>query len=185
MANHDVRALVLRLIDYGEHSQIAHLFTDDDGSRDGLVDAFYSRIINEAIAFYGSKVINPRRKCAHPPRLQALIDLWKAGDRRGLRKSDVKAAEVTLAHLRLEAGERVPGLRKIYTEADANLFNGVTHLLGYILGDRLYHGMVKGQVTKGEMRELFLDPLEEDGDTFHAYFHLSSRVRRVRVPQQP
>ncbi|MDF1563417.1 MAG: ChaN family lipoprotein [Deltaproteobacteria bacterium] len=164
---------------------LRHVLTEDDGDRDGLVDAFYSRILNEAIAFFGSKVINPRRKCAHPPRLKALVDDWQRGDRKGLRHGDVRAAEVTLAHLRLEAGERVPGLRKIYAEADADLFNAVTHLLGYILGDRLYHAMVQGKVTKEQMRALFLDPLEEAGDTFHAYFHLSSRVRRVRIPQQP
>ncbi len=163
---------------------LRHVFTEDDGDRDGLVDAFYARVLNEALAFLGSKIINPRRKAPHRPRLERWVEAWRAGQRQRLEALEVRAAELVLAHLDLEAGRRVPGLRDaLYGASDAELFNAVTHMLGYILGDRLYYAMISGKATKAEIRELFLDPLDEEGAAFHMYFYWAERVRRVRIPR--
>jgi hypothetical protein len=163
---------------------LRHVVTDDDGDRHGLVDAFYARIVNEALAFFGSKIINPRRRCHHRRDLKRLVDLWGRGERRGLRLLDVQAAQMTLLHLDVERGARKASVRQIYGEPDADLFNAVTHLLGYILGDKLYYAMIQGRITKAEIRELFSDPFEEEGAAFHSYFHLSGRVGRTRIPRR-
>lgn len=164
---------------------LRHALTEDDGDRDGLVDAFYARVMNEALAFFGSKVINPRRRCLHERDLEALVAAWDAGDRDGLHAVEAEAARLVLVHLRVERGERVSAMRGVYGVADADLFNAVTHLLGYILGDRLYYGMLRGKTTKAELRQIFFDPLDEEGDVFHVYFYLSSKVASVRVPRRP
>ncbi|MFW5878421.1 MAG: ChaN family lipoprotein [Myxococcota bacterium] len=161
---------------------LRHLATEDDGDRHGLVDAFYARTLNEALAFFGSKIVNPRRKCHHRAQLQELDDLWSGDERAGLRELDVQAARMTLLHLDLERGVPSRQVRHLYGEPDPDLFNAVTHLLGYILGDKLYYAMIAGKITKAEIRELFADPFDEEGAAFHTYFHLSSKVGRVRVP---
>ena len=157
---------------------LRHVCTDDDGDRDGLIDAFYARVLNEALAFFGSKVVNPRRRATDEATLAALVTAWDEGEREGLRGPEVEAARLTLGHLALERGARPRGLRqRLYGAPDADLFNAVTHLLGYLLGEALYDGMRRGRLTKQALRELFLDPLDEDGDAFHAYFYLASALR--------
>src|SRR5205807_537677 len=71
-----------------------------------------------------------------------------------------------------------------HRHSDAELFNAVTHSLGYILGERLYYGLARGRILKPEVRALFLDPLDEDGAPFLTYFDLSTRLADVRIPRR-
>jgi hypothetical protein len=134
------------------------------------MDGFYSRALEEAMGFFGSKVVNNRRKCAHE----------RDWERSRTNRDLAPIAELVLAHLALERGERVRPA-KIYGESDADLFNAVTHSLGYILGDKLYYAMLRGEISKQEIRALFFDPLE-DGSAVHTYFQLARRVRRIKTP---
>jgi hypothetical protein len=141
----------------------------------GNVDSFYARALEEAYAFCGSKIVNPRRKCPHEPEFERLA--------RGPDRFQRDVARFVLAHKRLERGER-PGvaLRNLYAGSDAELFNAVTHSLGYILGERLYYALARGRILKREVRQLFLDPLDEDGTPILTYLDLASRLADVRIP---
>ena len=146
----------------------------------GLVDAFYFRTMNEAIAFFGSKIVNPKRKCVHRDGLKKLInssDLDLDPTRR-------QAAKWAIEHQNLERGQAVPHLAEIF-QAHSSLFNAVTHMLGYILGDKLYYALVRNQVTPKEARSLFFEPLEEEGSAMLMYFEWTNRLAKVRVPQRP
>lgn len=44
-----------------------------------------------------------------------------------------------------------------------DLFFGVSHAIGYQLGEILYHAMVQGKFKKKEARGLFKDPFLEEG----------------------
>ena len=65
-----------------------------------------------------------------------------------------------------------------------DLFLALTHALGYMLGDRLYYGLVGRAVTKAQVRKLFLDPWAEEGAPVEAYFELLRRLRKVRIPKR-
>jgi len=143
----------------------------------GLVDAFYARALEEAYAFCGSKIVNPRRKCPHEPEFEKLA--------RGRPGFNREVARLVLDHLRIERGERSGGaLRKLYRSGGAELFNAVTHSLGYMLGERLYYALATGRMLKAEVRLLFLDPLEDDGVPFLTYLDLSKRLSDVRIPKR-
>ena len=93
-------------------------------------------------------------------------------------------AELVLAHHALERGKpRSRRVKKAYESSDIDLFNAVTHVLGYTLGDRLYHALLQGHLPKEEARELFQDPLDGDGDAFHTYFYLARRFAHVKIPR--
>jgi len=49
---------------------------------------------------------------------------------------------------------------------------GITHALGYILGDKLYNALVTGIVSKDKIRDLFCHSFEEDGIAFRTYLEL-------------
>ena len=154
---------------------LRHVVSGAGEEERGLVDAFYARALEEAYAFCGSKIVNPRRKCPHAPEFERLA--------RGTDPFTRQVARFVLGHLRIERGEQSRGsLRSLYRSRGSDLFNAVTHSLGYMLGERLYYALATGRMLKSEVRELFLDPLDHEGDAFLTYLDLSRRLADVRIP---
>ncbi|MBI3178292.1 MAG: ChaN family lipoprotein [Deltaproteobacteria bacterium] len=141
------------------------------------VDAFYARCLEEALGFLGSKLINHKRKCA------TLASLERQATERGIPRRDRRVARAVLLHTRMEQGRRVRGARALYA-ADADTFNGVTHMLGYRLGERLYYGLVSGRLAKSEIRTLFLEKFVAEGAALTTYLYLIGRTAKVRVPER-
>ena len=117
-----------------------------------------------------------------------LPELSASQGRRTLRQRnaqpfDRELAHSVLLHARMERGQKVRGLARIY-EGDADMFNAVTHVLGYRLGDRLYYALVRGHIDKPELRSLFFDPFEDEGAAFATYLYLIGRLRGVEVPER-
>jgi len=143
-----------------------------------LLDGFYARALEEAFAFFGSKIVNPRRKCAQEADWLRLVH--RAPD-----PFTKDVARMVLRHLRIERGETRPSaLKDIYGSAGPELFNAVTHALGYLLGEKLYYALSQGRLQKAELRELFLDPLEDEGAPLLVYLDLATRLRNLVVPRQ-
>jgi hypothetical protein len=153
-----------------------HLCADEDGEPRGLVDAFYAAALEQALGFFGSKVVNPRRKAQHRPQLLARLH------RPGVSRLDREVAEAVLAHQRFEAGERVPEVQRLYTLRDPERFHAATRVLGQVLGDKLYYGLLRGRIGKAEVRSLFFDAFEEEGAALHTYLYLIGKVGRTRIP---
>jgi len=127
-------------------------------------DAFYARCMEEALGFFGSKLVNPRRGCAGPAE-------WarRFASTRGVER---QIAAFVLAHKAAETEGPDEGVKLLPLRKD-RLFHGVSHALGYQLGDSLYRAFDSGRVDKAEIRALFRDPLV---DPRGAYFHWVQRV---------
>jgi hypothetical protein len=151
-----------------------HLCAEDEGDERGLVDSFYARTLEQALGFFGSKVLNPRRKCRHAPQLQRQLSEGTSKER--------QVAAYVLAHQRLEHGRRAPEVRAAYALRDPEVWGATTRALGQILGDKLYYAMLRGHIAKSEIRELFFDLFEEEGAAFHMYLYLVGKVGHTRVP---
>ena len=145
----------------------------------GLVDAFYFRIMNEAIAFLGSKIVNPKRKCTHEESLRTLVEQKKSPP-----SVEMIAARMALDHKEMERGAIIPHLSDIF-HSNSELFNAVTHILGYILGDKLYYALVRNKITATEARSMFFEPLEDEGAAMLMYFEWTNRVGRLKTPKRP
>lgn len=153
-----------------------------DSEPDEPQDLFYHLVLNEALAFFGSKVINPKRKADHQGRLRAAVA--RARKRRGKREPDDLAAELVLEHLTWERGQmkrKLKGARHLENPA---VFNAAAHMLGYILGDRLYYALTEGVISKAAIRALFVAPLDGEGEAVAAYFGVAEKVRGVRIPRR-
>jgi len=68
--------------------------------------------------------------------------------------------------------------------SNAELFNAVTHILGYILGDQLYYALVRGRMSREVARRLYFEPFEEEGSALMRYLELTARVGRIRTPKR-
>ena len=157
---------------------VRHVVSGATGEPRGLVDAFYARALEEAYAFCGSKIVNPRRKCPHEPEFERLA---RTGD--GFTR---EVARFVLDHRAIErtAGRGLRRMQGLYRTAGSELFNAVTHSLGYMLGERIYYALATGVLLKREVRALFLDPLDDDGQPFLTYLELSRRLSKVRIPKR-
>jgi hypothetical protein len=161
-----------------------HLSGEGIDEPKGLVDAFYCRVMNETLGFLGSKIVNPKRKCVHIAELSSVASgEATASVASSVRAIDREAARFALAHKRMERGEHVSWLMQVYG-ANSELFNAVTHILGYILGDQIYYGLVRGRVSRELARNLYYEPFEEEGSALIRYLDLVSRVGTIRTPKR-
>ena len=60
------------------------------------------------------------------------------------------------------------------------------HLLSGIfrIGERLYYGLVSGQLTKDEVRAQFFERFEEEGSPLLTYLYLVACTRDVEIPER-
>lgn len=130
----------------------------------GASEAFYARCLEEALGFFGSKLVNPRRACLG-------VAEWakRFGESRGVER---QIAAFVLAHKATEAEAPEEAVKLLPLRKD-RLFHGVSHALGYLLGDRLYQSFDSGQVAKAEVQALFRDPFV---DPRAAYFAWAERL---------
>lgn len=141
-----------------------------------LVDAFYARCIEEALGFLGSKIINHRRKALDVDGFERL----RAS--RGASLEQKLLARLVLRHVRMESGTKVRNMMEVYG-CGADMFNMITHVLGYRLGNRLYYGLVQNLLQKSDIRALFFDTFEEEGTALATYLYWLARTAQVRLPE--
>jgi hypothetical protein len=148
-----------------------------------IVDAFYANILHEALGFFGSKLINQKRKCYHEKNFAELLAYFQTVRVPRERRLEYETAVLVAEYKKLE--RRGTPLRKTEIfRSRMDLFLAVTHALGYMLGDRLYYGLLAGAIDKGRIRELFCDPWPEEGEPVEVYFGLHSRLKKVKIPKR-
>ncbi|MCE9626155.1 MAG: hypothetical protein K8R69_12020, partial [Deltaproteobacteria bacterium] len=161
---------------------IRHLVAGDEFPR-SHEDAFYANVLHEAIGFFGSKIINQKRKCMRVEDFKSLIEYFKK-----VRVPRDRGFELEVAHLVIEVKKHekrgVPVANPDTICKRHDLFFGVTHALGYMLGEQLYHGMLQGKFGKREIGKLFRDPFSEERAPFVAYAKLLKKMSKVTLPQR-
>jgi len=158
-----------------------------DEAADEPADFFYGRALENALAYFGSRVLSPSRPAAHESDLRELNEETREDVERqtGLDFPEaVRAIDFLLLHRLLETDirqcERVRGSLDEGIRSSGAKFEYITQQLGYMLGCDLYEGYLEGRVTPGFVRGLFLTHVEEPGTARDAYFTLVNRLRSVR-----
>jgi hypothetical protein len=117
---------------------------------------FYPSVWIEALGFLGSRLVNPRRKCAVP-------EDWRS--RAGASGLPAKVAALALRHWRAERESlrrgRFRGLRlpeRVSSPRTAVNWLLCARQLGQLLGHGLYAALLEDDVSREEIRELFQTP---------------------------
>ncbi len=161
---------------------IKHICSGEERGRDPF-DAFYANILHEALGFFGSKIINHKRKCYHEKDFEKLIHYFQSMTRQGERHLEYETALLVAQCKKMEEdGEALSDMAVFKKRND--LFFTVTHALGYMLGDNLYYALLDGAVTKTEVRHLFYDPWKGFGKPFQSYWTLLTKVHTVKIPKR-
>lgn len=134
-----------------------------------VADAFYARCVEEALGFFGSRLVNPKRACRG---LESWAQLFR--ERKGEER---QIAAFVLAHKAAETDAAARGdfaaTARLLPLRQDRLFHAVSHGLGYLLGDALHRAFRQGRLSRAAVRALFRDPLE---DAQAAYFALLAKV---------
>lgn len=163
---------------------IRHLCAGNEFPRDP-VDAFYANALHEALGFFGSKIINHQRKASHEKEFKSLLIYFRNTNGKVPRDKmkELEIAQLVLELKRMEKQGRLISESRVMKQ-DMELFLGVTHALGYMLGDLLYYGMISGKVGKNEMVELFADPFREEGKVGKVYLNLLRKLAKIKLPKR-
>lgn len=161
---------------------VRHLIAGDEFPR-SPEDAFYANVLHEAIGFFGSKIINPKRKCAREKDFKSMINYFKKGNVPRDRNFELEVAHAILEIKKLERrGRPIADPKAMLKHHD--LFFGVSHALGYMLGEILYHALVQGKFKKKEARKLFIHPFAEEGEPFQFYLGLLQCYGKISLPHR-
>lgn len=147
------------------------------------VEDFYFRVMTEALGFFGSKIINHKRPCYSADDFKYLRrkhPTWPAE-----RISELKTVGKYLAcHRRRERAFLSTGkpwrLRGSIFELPLPVHLGVTHALGYMLGERLFRSLLRGHISKAQIRNLFFVDFSDIARSFTTYLDLISPLSPAR-----
>jgi len=161
---------------------IKNLCSGEEEPRE-VVDAFYANILHEALGFFGSKLINHKRKCYHEKDFANLLAYFQTVKVPKERQLEYETAHLVTEYCRLEKrGKHLARTEIFHSRMD--LFMSLTHALGYMVGDRLYYGLMEGKVKKEQLRDLFCDPWREEGAPVKVYTNLYRRLKGVKIPKR-
>lgn len=122
-------------------------------------DGFWARCLEEALGFFGSRLVNPKRRCTQ-------LDEWTWHFESG-RGEDRQIAAFTLA-LSTALADDLAAAQKLVPLSSVSLLNGVSHALGYLLGDALAQAFARKEVSAADIRALFRDPFDQPAIAFTA-----------------
>jgi uncharacterized iron-regulated protein len=142
---------------------------------------FYGQVIHDAIGFFGSKVVNPKRKGKHVPYYRALLSSVRTEAE--IDTDQLEAASAVLLHKAFEAGKRVGAFPKLF-ELRPVVRERVRRRLGFMLGERLYYAYERGKISPVRLRGLMRFPLHDATQATALYFVLVRQVDRVALPKR-
>lgn len=173
---------------------ILRTFSGDSRLFDGTDESLFRRIIEHAFGFFGSLVLNPRRKCDHVADHEHRAESLLAGARRRsatareafpgelearrLAVRVLRTRPLRLAGLRLMGRSRRPSVRELTSAMMAARY------VGEVLGKRLHRAALGESIALGKVIELCLEPLTEAGDSYRArYLRLAQLLAPAALPR--
>lgn len=158
----------------------------------GGFDYFYANLLTEALGFFGSKMINEKRKAPTESALRVFLGRQKQNPDGSKQTAETaRVARLLLQHSHLEKRPPRPGARlreaefrkkfsAIYSER-TSLPQVFSTQLGYMLGNRLYYAVKKGYVPLKDVRALFFEKFDIPGQAFAVYSDFVRRLKDIRV----
>ncbi len=134
---------------------------------------FYSAVWVEALGFFGSKVINPHRRCYGPEDFSDAVKLNPLARR---------VAEHLLAERQPGSANRFQGVplpTRATSPERAVFIYRQARCLGQILGAAIYSAVVSNLVTERELQSLFRNPFTDGKKARELYLKWARRLDRA------
>lgn len=147
---------------------------------------FYTFVWVEALAFLGSKVVNPKRQCQGPLDIRRKLRLYRKENQGKSLKA--KAAQFALVHLeaerkRLQRQARILSIRlpkETHSNESLFVYYRAAKILGALLGHGIYSALLENRVEKDEVRALFYCPFTDKHNPKKLYLQWTERLEPFR-----
>ena len=158
---------------------IRHLCAGDEFPR-SLADAFYANTLHEALGFLGSKFINLKRKA--PQEKQFLKTVLTTENKFGKiplpHRLEFEIAKGVLEHKTREEQRLLLSSAEV-SEQSKLVFFGLTHALGYMLGNDLFEALLAEKFQKRTIKQLFYNPFKQPGEPGRVYLALIQKLSKL------
>ena len=147
-------------------------------------DGFYWNVITECLGFFGSKFINEKRKSHSENSIRMFLGQEKRGELKRTDQEILQVARYILQHFYLQrkTSDAKEFINKFFLQYNSQ--SAVTRMfstqLGYILGNKLYYALKRGQYSLKRIQGYFHDPFDEPTEAFNYYLEISNRVKKVK-----
>ena len=148
-------------------------------------DLFYLRVLEEALVYFGSRVLYPARKAVRESDLYKVYGESREDVERRVQQPYgryIEAIDFIVLHRDYEANLRQywhrPELLQQGLQFAGAQYALVTRTLGQLLGTDLYDAYVAGRVTRRSLRTLFRRDLRKTGAARTAYFIVVRRLKK-------
>ncbi|MFQ5766602.1 MAG: ChaN family lipoprotein [Acidobacteriota bacterium] len=152
-------------------------------------DRFYSAVMEEAVGYFGSKLIDPARNHFFETDFYRYHDKDREliESRTGYAFEEFKAIiDFILLHKRFERDyehhREVPESLLAGIRSGGDRFRILTHELGYFLGQQIHDGVRQGLVTRKEILALYRQSWREPSSALSAYLDW---VGKLGLPGNP
>jgi hypothetical protein len=147
-------------------------------------DAFYNNVITEILGFFGSKLINPKRKVNSYHALRRYIGSFKSKSPNKEERKNLTLSRLILQHRYIENLSKNPEkfrtkFADIYKKGSM-INRSLSTQLGYMLGDKLFYAVKKRRFSLKEVLDLFEEPFIEEYKSFKTYLDISKRVAKKK-----
>jgi len=149
-------------------------------------DLFYGRVLEEALAFFGSKLIVPGRNHFFEAKFYQYYrkspELIEANTPYSYEEFK-EIIDFILLHKKFETHyteyEEVPAEILHGIRSEPKRMNVLVHELGYFLGQQIYDGYHAGAITRREISDLFKKKFVDSGSALRAYLDLVEKLSGV------
>jgi uncharacterized iron-regulated protein len=143
-------------------------------------ELFYRLVIWEAIGYFGSKIVNPKRKCDQYKDFERLLERMEGKKTTGHGRDEKIVAQEVLKHrdyemAKLESESQIQPPRKIFY-LKPKLFFMCAQSIGEILGDQLYSKVVADRVSLKVVTKLFTS-LSQHHPAQKMYLELAGQIK--------
>lgn len=150
-------------------------------------DRFYIRVLEHALAYFGSRVLYPARSPVREAGLYALYSQSQAeveGRAAYSYAEYMRMLDFLVLHKDYETSTRrylaTPALIEEGVRFSGERFDFATRQLGYMLGTELYDAYVGGRIGKRFLRALYFQKASDPNDARDLYFAVVRRIRSGR-----
>ena len=146
-------------------------------------DVFYLKVLEDGVAFFGSKLVNHKRKCARLADYKNEIRFLETSGLGRTRYFEYEVAKLFVQHARVLRQGNAFHSNKILNLSD-DIFMGLTRAIGFDFGDALYHAFMEGRLDKHDLRQLYVSAFDMDAEPRQHYLELVKRLRGLKRPVQ-
>ncbi len=149
---------------------------------------FYRNLMIECLGFFGSKFINEKRKSQSEYSLRKFLGQINRGEHEQMDPVIAQSARCMLQHFYLQKKTNDPAefKKKFHHQykSRSSLPQIFSTQMGYMMGNKLYYAVKRGEFSIGKIRQYFQEPFDAPGHAFECSLAVSKQLRKVKPGSQ-